>query len=113
MAFSEVPVARTHEKLERLELEAAIRQGAGMLKDKDKDYPHWRDTESIRNWVRKREPMALCWSRTTPMTFPCATCALSIRITSKRDPGRFPASPIQPSSQRLTCERRPRGFMRR
>ena len=38
------------EKLARIELEAAIRRGAGMLKDKD--YPHWRDTESIRNWVR-------------------------------------------------------------
>ena len=38
------------EKLERLELEAAIRQGSGLLKDKD--YPHWRDTESVKEWVR-------------------------------------------------------------
>jgi hypothetical protein len=38
------------EKLERLELEAAIRDGAGMLKDKD--YPHWRDTDSVKEWVR-------------------------------------------------------------
>ena len=38
------------EKLERLELEAAIRRGAGLLKDKD--YAHWRDTESVQNWVR-------------------------------------------------------------
>jgi hypothetical protein len=38
------------EKLERLELEAAIRQGSALLKDKD--YPHWRDTESVKEWVR-------------------------------------------------------------
>jgi len=38
------------EKLERLELEAAIRDGAGLLKDKD--YPHWRDTDSVKEWVR-------------------------------------------------------------
>lgn len=38
------------EKLERLELEAAIREGAGVLRDKD--YPHWRDTESVKEWVR-------------------------------------------------------------
>lgn len=38
------------EKLERLELEAAIREGSGLLKDKD--YAHWRDTESVREWVR-------------------------------------------------------------
>lgn len=38
------------EKLERLELEAAIREGAGVLQDKD--YPHWRDTESVQEWVR-------------------------------------------------------------
>jgi hypothetical protein len=38
------------EKLERLELQAAIRDGAGMLKDKD--YPHWRDTGSVKEWVR-------------------------------------------------------------
>jgi hypothetical protein len=38
------------EKLERLELEAAIRDGAGMLKDRD--YPHWRDTDSVKEWVR-------------------------------------------------------------
>jgi hypothetical protein len=38
------------EKLERLELEAAIRKGAGVLKDKD--YPHWRDTATVQDWVR-------------------------------------------------------------
>jgi hypothetical protein len=37
-------------KLERRELDAAIREGAGLLKDKD--YPHWRDTESVKKWVR-------------------------------------------------------------
>lgn len=39
------------ERLNRLELESAIREGAGLLKDKD--YPHWRDTESVKEWVRK------------------------------------------------------------
>ncbi len=38
------------EKLERLELEAGIRDGAGLLKDKD--YNHWRDTDSVKEWVR-------------------------------------------------------------
>lgn len=38
------------DKLERVELEAAIREGVGMLKDKD--YPHWSDTESVKEWVR-------------------------------------------------------------
>jgi hypothetical protein len=38
------------EKLERLELEAAIRDGAGLLKEKD--YPHWRDTSAVQEWVR-------------------------------------------------------------
>lgn len=38
------------ERLERLALEAAIHEGAGLLKDRD--YPHWRDTESVENWVR-------------------------------------------------------------
>jgi hypothetical protein len=38
------------EKLERLELEAAIRDGAGLLKEKD--YPHWRDTSTVQEWVR-------------------------------------------------------------
>ncbi len=38
------------EKLERIELETAIRKGAGLLKDED--YPHWRDTESVQEWVR-------------------------------------------------------------
>lgn len=38
------------EKLERLELETAIRDGAGILKDED--YPHWRDTEDVKEWVR-------------------------------------------------------------
>ena len=39
------------ERLERLELEAAIREGAGILREKD--YPQWRDTEAIKEWVRK------------------------------------------------------------
>ncbi|HUQ63854.1 MAG TPA: hypothetical protein VM121_08875 [Acidimicrobiales bacterium] len=34
------------EKLERVELEAAIREGAGILKEKD--YPHWRETEDVK-----------------------------------------------------------------
>jgi metal-responsive CopG/Arc/MetJ family transcriptional regulator len=38
------------EKLERLELEAALRKCAGILKAKD--YPEWRDQESINEWVR-------------------------------------------------------------
>jgi len=38
------------EKLERLGLEAGIREGAGILKDKD--YPHWRDTDAVKEWVR-------------------------------------------------------------
>jgi hypothetical protein len=38
------------EKLERIELEAAIRKGAGILKEED--YPHWRDTASVQEWVR-------------------------------------------------------------
>lgn len=38
------------EKLERLELEEAMREGAGILKDKD--YPHWGDQGSINEWVR-------------------------------------------------------------
>lgn len=38
------------EKLERIEVEAAIRDGAGMLKEDD--YPHWRDTASVQEWVR-------------------------------------------------------------
>lgn len=38
------------EKLERIELEAAIRNGAGILKDED--YPHWSDTASVQEWVR-------------------------------------------------------------
>ena len=38
------------EKLERQDLEAAIRSGAGLLKDKD--YPHWRDIEAVQEWVR-------------------------------------------------------------
>lgn len=28
----------------------AIRDGAGLLKDKD--YPHWRDIDSVKEWVR-------------------------------------------------------------
>lgn len=38
------------EKLERIDLEDAIRKGAGLLKDED--YPYWRDTESVQEWVR-------------------------------------------------------------
>jgi len=38
------------EKLDRLELERVIRDGAGSLKEKD--YPHWRDQASINEWVR-------------------------------------------------------------
>ncbi len=38
------------EKLERLELESAIRECAGLLRRKD--YLHWRDTESVKQWVR-------------------------------------------------------------
>ncbi len=38
------------EKLERIALEEAIRTGAGLLKDED--YPHWRDTTSVQEWVR-------------------------------------------------------------
>jgi hypothetical protein len=38
------------EKLERDELEDAIRKGTGLLKDED--YPHWRDTASVQEWVR-------------------------------------------------------------
>lgn len=38
------------EKLERIALEGAIRKGAGILKDAD--YPHWRDTDSVQEWVR-------------------------------------------------------------
>ena len=38
------------EKLERLELEEAIREGAGALDEAD--YPHWRDQGSINEWVR-------------------------------------------------------------
>jgi metal-responsive CopG/Arc/MetJ family transcriptional regulator len=38
------------EKLDRIELEAAIRKGAGILKDEA--YPHWSDTASVQEWVR-------------------------------------------------------------
>lgn len=38
------------EKLERIELADAIRSGSGLLKDED--YPHWRDTASVQEWVR-------------------------------------------------------------
>jgi metal-responsive CopG/Arc/MetJ family transcriptional regulator len=38
------------EKLDRMELEQAIRDGAGKIKEKD--YPHWRDQDSINDWVR-------------------------------------------------------------
>jgi hypothetical protein len=39
------------EKLERLALEAAITEGAGLLKDED--YAHWSDTASVQEWVRR------------------------------------------------------------
>jgi hypothetical protein len=45
------------EKLKRIELEAAIRKGAGILKDED--YPHWRDTASVQEWVRASRRGAL------------------------------------------------------
>jgi hypothetical protein len=38
------------EKLDRMELEQVIRDGAGSLKEKD--YPHWQDQASINEWVR-------------------------------------------------------------
>lgn len=38
------------EKLERLELEAAISEGSGLLKARH--YPHWRDTAAVQDWVR-------------------------------------------------------------
>lgn len=42
--------AAAREKLERLNLEVALREGAGVLKDKD--YPQWRDQEAVNEWVR-------------------------------------------------------------
>lgn len=42
--------AAAREKLERLDLEVAIREGAGVLKEKD--YPKWRDQEAVNGWVR-------------------------------------------------------------
>jgi hypothetical protein len=45
--FLEEPARR---KLERLEFQQAIREGAGILKAED--YPHWRDTEAVKEWVR-------------------------------------------------------------
>lgn len=47
------------EKLERLELEAAIHEGSGILKEED--YPHCRETEDVKEWVRasrRGEPSA-------------------------------------------------------
>jgi hypothetical protein len=38
------------EKLERIEVEAAIREGAGMLNEED--YPHWRDIAFVQEWLR-------------------------------------------------------------
>lgn len=38
------------EKLDRIELEQVIRDGAGRLKEKD--YPHWQDQASINEWVQ-------------------------------------------------------------
>ena len=45
------------EKLKRIELEEAVRTGAGLLKDED--YPHWRDTASVQDWVRASRRGAL------------------------------------------------------
>lgn len=45
------------EKLERVELEEAIRTGAGLLKSEN--YPHWRDTASVQEWVRASRRGAL------------------------------------------------------
>jgi hypothetical protein len=45
------------EKLDRIELEAAIRKGTGILKDED--YPHWSDTASVQEWVRASRRGAL------------------------------------------------------
>lgn len=42
--------AAAREKLERLDLEVAIREGAGVLKEKD--YPQWRDQDAVNEWVR-------------------------------------------------------------
>ena len=42
--------AAAREKLERLDLEVAIRDGAGVLKEKD--YPQWRDQKAVNDWVR-------------------------------------------------------------
>ena len=45
------PMPATVERLlDDLELEAAIREGAGILKDKG--YPHWSDTDAVTQWVR-------------------------------------------------------------
>lgn len=38
------------EKLERLELDEALRATAGILRDKD--YPQFKDQDSINEWVR-------------------------------------------------------------
>jgi hypothetical protein len=45
------------EKLECMELEHAVRTGAGLLKDED--YPHWGDTASVQEWVRASRRGAL------------------------------------------------------
>lgn len=42
--------AAAREKLERLDLEVALRDGAGVLKEKD--YPQWRDQKAVNEWVR-------------------------------------------------------------
>lgn len=39
------------EKLERLELDSALRKGSGILDPKD--YPHWRDRDATRRWVKE------------------------------------------------------------
>ena len=40
------------EKLERLELEQALASTAGVVKEKD--YPEFKDQESINEWVRSQ-----------------------------------------------------------
>jgi metal-responsive CopG/Arc/MetJ family transcriptional regulator len=39
------------EKLERLALEEAIKENAGVIRGRD--YTHWRDRETTAEWVRK------------------------------------------------------------
>jgi hypothetical protein len=44
------------EKLERLELEQALLSTSGILKDKD--YPEFKDQDSINGWVRAQRRTA-------------------------------------------------------